>query len=590
MATARKLLALLTPEQRRGAVALLGLMVAAMVLETFGLGLILPMIALLMDSNVGQTYPQLQPLLDALGNPSQSQLVGGGMMVLVTIYLVKALFLAFVVARQTRFAFDLQAHVSQRLFDIYLHQPYTFHLHRNSAKLIRNASTDASLFTFTCTLPGLTIVAEGMVLIGIASLLLVVEPLGTLIVLLVLGGCAWAFQRSTSTRIARWGDARQHHEGLGLQHLQQGLGGAKEVKVFGREDHFTAQYRLHSRQVAYAAQMQQTFLALPRLWLEPLAVVGLAILVLTMMAQGYAMDSTVRTVGLFAAAAFRLTPATNRILNSLQSLIYGSPIINTLHEEFSLARPEIVSTSADSGPFRTQIQLSNVSYTYPVEQAAALDGLSIVITRGEFVGFIGPSGSGKTTLVDIILGLLSPSTGRVLVDGRDIHEDLRAWQEKIGYVPQAIYLIDDTLRRNVAFGLSDEQIDEDAVVRAIRAAQLDDFAASLPAGLNTVVGERGVRLSGGERQRIGIARALYHDPDVLVLDEATSSLDTATEHDVMQAVSVLRGSKTVIIVAHRLSTVEGCDRLYRLVQGKVFEEGSPDIMLFPHAPATGRNR
>jgi ABC-type multidrug transport system fused ATPase/permease subunit len=317
---------------------------------------------------------------------------------------------------------------------------------------------------------------------------------------------------------------------------------------------------------------------LPRLWLELLAVVGLATLVIVMLAQGREMATIVPTLGLFAAAAFRLMPSVNRVLNSAQALRYYLPVVNTLREELKLAAPEQTARRqpgpATSG-FQTEICLANICYTYPSAAAPALKNLIIRIRKGESVGFVGPSGSGKSTLVDVILGLLTPGAGQVLVDGENIQHDLRAWQDQIGYVPQSIYLTDDTLRRNVAFGLADEAIDDAAVKRAVRAAQLEEFVAGLPKGLETFVGERGIRLSGGQRQRIGIARALYHDPAVLVLDEATSALDMATERGVMQAVNALQGSKTLLIVAHRLSTVGGCDRLYRLEQGRIVEETVP---------------
>jgi ABC-type multidrug transport system fused ATPase/permease subunit len=251
-----------------------------------------------------------------------------------------------------------------------------------------------------------------------------------------------------------------------------------------------------------------------------------------------------------------------------------------LHEELKVTVPEPAVKNANSASiFQQEISLSGISYTYPSASASAINGLSLTIPKGESVGFIGPSGSGKSTLVDLILGLLTPNAGHVAVDGQDIQQNIRAWQDQIGYVPQSIYLTDDTLRRNVAFGLSNEQIDDAAVRHAIQAAQLEEFVSNLPDGLETLVGERGVRLSGGERQRIGIARALYHDPAVLVLDEATSALDTATESGVMKAVTALQGIKTILIVAHRLSTVGHCDRLYRLQGGEVAAEGVTAEML-----------
>jgi ABC-type multidrug transport system fused ATPase/permease subunit len=284
------------------------------------------------------------------------------------------------------------------------------------------------------------------------------------------------------------------------------------------------------------------------------------------------------TLGLFGAAAFRLMPSVNRMLAAVHSLRFGLPVIDTLHAELKLAVPEAIGRHSSFIPFHARLELEQVTYTYPSVTEPALKDISLAIQRGESVGFIGTSGAGKSTLVDILLGLLTPDSGVVRVDGEDIHHALRNWQDQIGYVPQSIFLTDDTLARNVAFGLSNAQIDEVAMWQAIRAAQLDEFVHSLPQGLNTLVGERGVRLSGGQRQRIGISRALYHDPAVLVLDEATSSLDTATEHDVMQAVNALRGRKTIIVVAHRLSTVEHCDRLYRLERGHITGQGNYDVM------------
>jgi len=572
--TLRKIRSLLTLAERRGAWVLLGMMVLGMGLETLCTGLVIPAIALMMQQDLATTYPQFQPLLAALGNPTQGELILDVMLGLVAIYLVKNLFLAYLAWRQARFAFGVREQLSQRLFTLYLRQPYTFHLQRNSAQLIRNVTGEMAMFS-EAIIGGLNITTELLVLLGISTLLLVVEPVGTLIAVLVLGGAAWTFHHGMRGRIVRWGETRQLHEGLRLQHLQQGLGGAKDVKLLGRESNFLDQYRVHNVQSARVEQFQATLQMLPRLWLELLAVVGLATLVITMLAQGREVATIVPTLGLFAAAAFRLMPSVNRMLNAAQALRYNLPVVNTLSEELKLAAPE-QAVGRPQGPaasgFQSDIRLANVRYTYPSAAAPALDDLTLRIRKGEAIGFVGPSGSGKSTLVDVILGLLTPEAGQVLMDGENIQNKLRAWQDQIGYVPQSIYLTDDTLRRNVAFGLPDEAIDDAAVERAIRAAQLEEFVAGLPKGLETFVGERGIRLSGGQRQRIGIARALYHDPAVLVLDEATSALDMATESGVMQAVTALQGSKTILIVAHRLSTVGNCSRLYRLEQGRIVAE------------------
>lgn len=576
--TSRKIWGLLGDAERSSAIMLLSLMFIGMLLETLGVGLVIPTLALLTQPGFLNNHPTLQPVLRFLGDPNQYTLVIYGMLVLVGVYLIKTLFLAYLVWRQAIFAFGVQVNLSQRLFTVYLRQPYTFHLQRNSAQLMRNLTDEVGMFTSAIS-QAMNLLTELLVLLGLCTLLLVVEPLGALIVVSVLGTAAWGFHRLTRRRITRWGEARQLHDGLRIQHLQQGLGGAKDVKLLGREADFLEQYRMHNAQSARVGQLQATLQQLPRLWLELLAVSGLAILVVSMLAQGRALEAVLPTLGLFAAAAFRLMPSVNRVLGAVQSLRYGLAMIDTLYAEFKLAAPEAGGARTSIVPFRAVLELNNITYAYPSASVTALKEISLTICHGESVGLVGSSGSGKSTLVDILLGLLTPDCGEVRLDGENIQQNLRNWQDQIGYVPQTIFLTDDTLARNVAFGLPNSQIDEDAVWRAIRAAQLEDFVHSLPMKLETVVGERGIRLSGGQRQRIGIARALYHDPAVLVLDEATSSLDTATERDVMQAVRALHGRKTILIIAHRLSTVEHCDRLYRLEMGQVVEEGSPETML-----------
>jgi ATP-binding cassette, subfamily B, bacterial PglK len=566
-------------EQRRILILFI-LMLIGMLLETLGIGLVIPAIALMMQDDLVGNYPVILPILNMMGNPEQKEIIVIAMLGLVVIYLIKNLFLAFLAWKQTFFAFEVQAYISQRLFLNYLRQPYTFHLQRNSAELIRNVTGEVSLFT--SVLSGtMMLCSEILVLIGIAVLLLIVEPLGALIALMVLGGSAWGFHRITRKRISTWGVERQHHDGLRIQHLQQGLGGVKVVKLLGRESDFLLQFDTHNINSARVGKLQVTLQQFPRLIFELLAVAGMAILVLTMLMQGYDMSSIIPTLGLFAVATFRLMPSVNRVLYSVQVLRYSLPVVNTLYEEINLPSLEIKNNNSTE-QFYSELNLSNVTYHYPESKVPALDDISINIHKGEFVGIIGTSGSGKSTLVDIILGLLTPSYGLVEVNGHDIQLGLRQWQNQIGYVPQSIYLTDDTLRRNVAFGLPDEEIDDIAVKRAINTSQLDEFVAELPDGIESNVGEGGIRLSGGQRQRIGIARALYHDPAILVLDEATSALDGETEQGVMEAITALHGNKTIIVIAHRLSTINSCDRLFQLEHGKIINQGRPEEILRSH--------
>ena len=577
--TAQKIWGVLTPAQRRTAVVLFGLMIVGMVLETLGIGLVIPAMALLTQSDVAEKYPALASILDPSGNKNQNTMVVNGMLALVGVYLIKNLFLGFLMWCRNNFRFGLIASLSQRLYTHYLRQPYIFHLQRNSALLIRNVITEVDIFTGSIIGSAMQLLAESLTLLGIIALIVTVEPIGAAIVAGTIGVASLVFYQISHPYIVRWGALRQHHSGLRFQHLQQGLGGVKDVKLLGRESDFLEQFRIHSKKYARVGGLQNTLLELPRLWLELLAIGGLAALVLTMVAQGKTFETVLPTLGMFAVAAFRLMPAVNRVLGALQSLKFGLPVIDILHAELATTPTPPPPFSSAPMHLRKGIVLEAVSFRYPSVEARALTCVSTVIPRGSTVGFIGESGAGKSTLVDILLGLLTPESGTVRVDGIDIQTNLRGWQDQIGYVPQSVFLTDDTLRRNVAFGLPNEQIDDAAVWRALRAAQLETFVNELPQGLDNVVGERGIRLSGGQRQRIGIARALYHDPSVLVLDEATSSLDTATEAGVMEAVHALHGTKTIIIVSHRFSTVERCDRLYRLEQGRVVEEGEVALVL-----------
>ena len=583
--TAAKLWKLFSPHQRRDSLVLLVLMVIGMVLETLGIGLVIPVIGLMSIPDLGAQYPGLQPFLDRLGNPTRTQLVMLAMLTLVAVNTFKGFFIGYLTWRRERLTTDVQADFSDRLFAGYLRQDYVFHLLRNSAELIRN--TFALVADIRNVVhQSLVAITEGLVLLGASALLMAVQPAGALAVVSTFGLAGWGFNHMTRTRLQRWGEERQVHEGLRIQHLQQGLGGAKDVKLLGREEDFLRQYHRHNKGSAYIGQLQATLQTIHRLGLELLAVLGLALLVFVMIGQGQELEALLPTLGLFAAAAFRMMPSVNRVLSAVQSVRFSVPVVDTMYSELQMLELAPPPERGLALPMRHALTLEGICFQYPSAEAPALREVTLSVKRGSSVGFVGGSGAGKSTLVDIILGLLTPDRGTVAVDGVDIQSNLRGWQDQVGYVPQTIFLTDDTLRRNIAFGLSSETIDEAAVRRALRSAQLEEFVDGLPDGLDTVVGERGIRLSGGQRQRIGIARALYHDPPVLVLDEATSSVDTATEVGIMSAVRALHGDKTILIVAHRLSTVEHCDSLFCLDQGRVTIEGEAAAVLADMAAAT----
>jgi ABC-type multidrug transport system fused ATPase/permease subunit len=572
MTLLKKIYFLLSPEHRKDALILSILMLIGMVFETLSIGLVIPAIAIIMQQNFWSRYPVMNQILFFTDNPSQTQMIITSMTILTAVYFFKNIFLGFLTWRQTRFAFSIQVQLSLHLFKTYLRQPYTFHLERNSAQLIRNISSEVLMFTAAIA-SGLIVITEILVVIGISLLLVSFEPLGAIIVVTVLGIFTFGFYRITKNRITNWGQIRQDHEGLRIQHLQQGLAGAKDVKLLGREADFMNQFSKHNIESARVGSLQLTLQQIPRLWLELLAVLGLYLLVISMLNQeNQNIDHIIPTLALFAAAAFRLMPSVNRTLASIQSLRYNLPVIDLLYEESKLQNTDSTPVNTEIITFNKEIKLIDISYKYSTSSKFALKKINLSIKIGESVGFIGSSGSGKSTLIDVILGLLAPVEGKIMLDGIDIQTNLRSWQDQIGYVPQSIFLTDDTLRRNVAFGLADNLIDDEAVSRAVKAAQLEAFVSSLPERLETIIGERGVRLSGGQRQRIGIARALYHDPSILVLDEATSALDTTTEAGVMAAVTALHGKKTVVIVAHRLSTLENCDRIYKLDHGILIDQ------------------
>lgn len=578
MSQLKAILAILSQAERHRALRLLGLMFIGMIVETLGIGLVVPAIALFMQEDIAATYPRFAPLIEFLGSPSKTKLIAGSMLVFVLVYSLKNLFLGHLAWQQNKFNTSVLVNLSRRLFTLYLRQPYQFHLQRNSSELIRNIVNEVGYFLSTGLSSAMILITESLVLIGIVILLIAIEPVGALGLFLMFGLIGFGFQKLTRNRISRWGSIRQSHVGLYIKQVQQGLGGVKDVLLLGRESDFLEQYDSHYTAQAHANLKMSFLQALPRLGLELIAVASLTALVIVMLAQGRTTDSIISVLALFGAAAFRLLPSVGKILSAAQSVRFGESVLEMLKTELQLEipphQPEEMQLAMSGN-----VVLQNVTFIYNGTTNPSLDDVSLTIHKGETVGLIGPSGSGKSTLVDVILGLLHPSSGDLFLDGQSIQNNLRSWQNQIGYVPQAIFLSDDTLRRNIAFGLADQKIDNSAVARAVKSARLSEFIESLPDGLETIVGERGVRLSGGQRQRIGIARALYHNPQVIVLDEATSALDGITESEVMDAIDALKGSKTVVIVAHRLSTVENCDRIFRMEAGKLVETGTPTEIL-----------
>jgi len=567
---------ILTSGQQREGLFLISLMVIGLALELLSIGLVLPIISFFI-----KPIPQFgSQLIDGWSLYSdeitRAAFIISAMGFLVFIFLVKVIFLGYVLWKQNGFVYGLQADLSGRLFDGYLRQPYSFHLQRNSAQLIQNVTTEVSAFA-GLTQSFLTFLAEMLVCAGVLVILLFLEPIGTITVALLLGCAGWFFSRATKAHIISLGDARHEHEGLRIQHLQQGLGAIKDLKVLGRECEFLQEYQRHNLVTAHVSKVHQTLQQLPKYGLELMAVSSLAIIVIVMTAQDRSVVDILPVLGMFGVAAFRLMPAVNRIIVTAQTMRFLRPAVATLSTELSLFRAFSFLEPATPIKLSRELLVHEATFRYPGASIDALKNVSLRIAVDSTVGITGPSGSGKSTLVDLILGLLNPIRGCLVIDGVDIQTNLRGWQAQIGYVPQFIYLTDDSLRRNVAFGLPDDAISDQSVWRALAAAQLDNYVRSLPEGLDTRVGEQGVRLSGGQRQRIGISRALYHEPAILVLDEATSALDFDTEREVMRAIAALHGLKTVIIIAHRLTTLVGCDQVFEVIEGRLVDQRAASI-------------
>ena len=569
MNTVKMLLALLDQDQRLQGAFLLVLMFLGMLIETLSLGLIIPVLGILADPKSTASYPFIATIFSQASGDS-TKLAIGAMILLVTLYFFKVLFLVFLAWYQAQFIFSIESRLSSQLYAGYLRQPYMFHVQHNSALLVRNVTSSIGQLA-GAVMSGSTLITEVFILFGVIGLLLWAEPVGAIVVSGVIVLFGFAYHLLTRGHILKWGRARQYHEGQRLQSLQQGLGGIREIKLSGQEHSLIAEYEIHNVANAHVGKRQAVITALPRLWLELLVLIGLLGLVAAMIAQGKGIVAIIPILGLFAAAAFRLMPSVNKILNAIQNLHFNLPVINTLYEDRALFyKNEIISSKykpANTLSFEKEICVENLSFYYPGQTNPILTKINLTVSRGEMVGFVGVSGAGKSTLINILLGLLEPSNGRVTVDGVDIANRLPAWYSLIGYVPQNVFLLDDTLKRNIAFGLPDDEINDLSIQQAMQDAQLLDFVRSLPDGLETRVGERGIRLSGGQAQRIGIARALYHRASVLVFDEASSALDVETEKAIISTISSLRNERTILIIAHRLSTVADCNKIYKISNG-----------------------
>ena len=560
------------------------------ILEGFGIGLIGPFLDLAGNPELVSDNTQLSWIYNYLGLQNSSQLVTAMGLLVVLVFLVKAVFYFLGKRYSYKVLFDQRAAVQERLFDVYLSVSYDFHLAHNTADYINKISVETYRFVYLVSLPiieslsHLIIVTILLVLMAKTNIFLLVISLASLFPVVLI----FSFLMK---HLKRWGQLSTIAREETIKAVSHGLGGIKETRVFNCEEYFRLELREHVYKEAQMETLFQSVQFLPRTLIETFLVIALiGFVCFSQLLMGQDFQAVVSSVGVFAVASLRLVPAASQLVEIVGKLRNSIYTLDTMYLDLKeieskdldgLTQPN-KGLLAKEPNFSKSLGLENVFYQYPGSDTPSLKGVSMQVRKGESIGLIGQSGAGKTTLVDVILALLTPQEGDITVDGHSIYSNLPNWKKLIGYIPQSIFLMDDTIEKNIAFGVSSANIDQHRLWYAIKAAQLESLIEDLPDGVSTSVGERGVRLSGGQRQRIGIARALYHQREILILDEATSALDNETERLISDSIKALAGSKTLIIIAHRLSTIEHCDRIYVLEKGTVVRSGTyADVVLAP---------
>ncbi len=499
---------------------------------------------------------------------------------IIIIYVVKNIYIIVEKNAIYRFSYRIQKSMSTSLLKAYMQEPYTFHLNKNIAVLQRSMQEDTDQFT-KGIIHIMEMGAEVCVCIALSVYLYIESHSITIIVAGLLLICLAFFSFLSKKYSSVWGREGQQYKSQVYQWMNQSLGGIKEIKVLNRQDDFIEHYDRCFSKYVRVLRLNRLIGVIPKYIIEMVSMTGLLAAVIFKIFFGQKdLVDFVPQLAVFAVAAFRLLPSVGRINEHLSAVLYAMPSLDLIYNDLKEVERADTGSQAydDSWHFKDKIEVKKVTYRYPDGDVDVIENASFNIARGQTVAFVGASGAGKSTMVDVMLGLLPPKYGKIYADGMNIYKNLCTWQKEIGYIPQAIYLSDDTIRNNVAFGIKEENIDENAVMRALEQAQMHEFIEGLPEGLNTFVGDRGVRLSGGQRQRIGIARALYHDPEILVLDEATSALDNETESAVMEAIEKLQGQKTILIIAHRLTTIQNADVIFAVDDGKVKVKSKQEVL------------
>ena len=563
----------------------IGLFVGAL-LELVGVSFITQLVTLISNPEKIHSNEIMQYCYDFFNMTSDRQFFLFVVIALIFVYLIKNLYLLWINYVQYTFVFNNQLRLSGRLIDCYLKKPYTYHLDNNSAEMVRNVMLDSERF-FQMLLSIFLTLSEILVSALLCVFLLIVDPVITISVVAILAVFTGLYLILFKGKAKKYGKTNQIYDGKMHQSINQALGAVKDIKILHREKYFADSFLAYGKKKMTAVRNNNVLGQFPKYLIETVCIGTVLLVLVFKIYKGEDLNTMIPQLAAFAIAAFKLLPSVSKINNYANLIVFLKPSVDLIYRDIKdtedMVNYEIADESGniieinddgsqnkDTCYVADKISINNIVYRYPHTDRDVLNGISFEIPLGKSIGFIGDSGSGKSTLADVILGILTPTSGTVMYGNMDVHKHPLKWSKKLAYIPQSIFLCDDTIRNNVAFGIDEDKIDDEKVWKALREAQLEQFVKSQPDGLDSMVGERGVRISGGQRQRIGIARALYDNPEILVLDEATSALDTGTESAVMEAIDKLSGTMTLIIIAHRLTTIKNCDYVYKVENGNIY--------------------
>jgi ABC-type multidrug transport system fused ATPase/permease subunit len=564
-----KLFSLFKAEDKVEIYALIFALFVSAMLEMIGVSLIMPFIAIIQSPDMIDQNKYAKLTYEITHASSYNNFIIYCSLIILVFYLLKNVAVGWVIYWQSKFLAKAESEISANLLSKYLVMPYEQFLSRNTAQLVNNVTMETAMLFAGLIKPLFIVISDTLVVIAILFLLVYIAPAATMAAMGATGICAVVFYVMLRERLKTLGKERLHHREQMIQWVNQSLGSLKEIIVLGRKDFFINAFWKHAYEMIGQQTFYETVTQLPRIIIESFGVIVLVVITIILLHQ---QGEFLPTIAVFAMAAFRLMPAINRITASATKVRYYTQTLNVIYDDFqiqSAAQPVAAITDKIAKKFQDEIILQDVCYSYPATEKQVLQNINLSVKKGDSVGIIGQSGAGKSTLVDILLGLLPAQNGQIMVDGIDIQQDIIGWRRHISYMPQVVYLTDDTIKRNVALGIPDDEIDEALVWESLKKAQADEFVRSQESGLETLVGERGSRLSGGQRQRIGIARALYNQPDILILDEATTALDPETEKRICNTLTEIAKDITIIAISHQPALIAIADKVYRMEKGKL---------------------